>query len=133
MSNKLQIQDEIAETFKAEAQRTRPLHSTSTAKPTTANVTDKNHSTVEDSVIKKLPEAEDVSFDDDFSENEEEDSDDDYKDDADENEDELNDDEQVMTECPDYCKCAGEYAAATTATYVLFQDNTIRIIELFFS
>ena len=113
------IQDEIAQTFKAEAQRTRPLHSPSTAKPTTANVTDK----VEDSAIKKLLEAEDESFDDDFSENEEEDSDDDYKDDADENEDELNDDEQVMTECPDYCKCAGEYAAATTATCTKLVDE----------
>ncbi|XP_076686379.1 leucine-rich repeat domain-containing glycoprotein 150 [Andrena cerasifolii] len=118
------IQDEIAETFKAEAQRTRPLqHSTSTAKPTTASVTDKNYSTVEDNPIKKLLEAEDISFDDDFSENEEEESDDDYKDDADENEDELNDDEQVMTECPDYCKCAGEYAAATTATCTKLVDE----------
>ena len=117
------IQDEIAETFKAEAQRTRPLHSTSTAKPTTADVTDKNYSTVEDNAIKKLLEAEDISFDDDFSENEEEESDDDYKDDADENEDELNDDEQVMTECPDYCKCAGEYAAATTATCTKLVDE----------
>lgn len=31
---------------------------------------------------------------------------------------EVEDDEEVMTECPDYCKCAGQYAAATTATYV---------------
>lgn len=55
-----------------------------------------------------------------MSEDEEDESEDEYEDeDRDENDDEPEDDEQVMTQCPDYCKCAGEYAAVTTATYVL--------------
>lgn len=30
----------------------------------------------------------------------------------------IDDEEEVMMECPDHCKCAGQYAAAMTATYV---------------
>lgn len=60
-----------------------------------------------------------------MSEDEEDESEDEYEDeDRDENDDEPEDDEQVMTQCPDYCKCVGEYAAVTTATYV-FNYNMI--------
>lgn len=58
-------------------------------------------------------------LDDNLSDEENED-DDDYSDEEYEDEDlsEVDDDEEVMTECPDYCKCTGQYASATTATYV---------------
>lgn len=59
--------------------------------------------------------------DDDDTFSDENDDDDDFSDEEYEDEDLLpgvDDDEEVMTECPDYCKCAGQYAAAMTATYV---------------
>lgn len=30
-------------------------------------------------------------------------------------EDDIADEEELMTDCPDYCRCSGQYAAATTA------------------
>lgn len=68
---------------------------------------------------KEWKKLEPVPYDDDNSD--EENDDDDFNDEEYEDEDLLpgvDDDEEVMTECPDYCKCAGQYAAATTATYV---------------
>lgn len=114
----LQAQDEIAETLKAEAGRTRPSRPTTTVRSTTAKVSEKINSTMEDSAMKKLFEAEDMPYEDDLSEDEEDESEGgEYDEDSeDENDDELDDDEQVMTQCPDHCRCAGEYAAATTAT-----------------
>lgn len=111
----LQIQEEVAQTLKAEANRVRPLNLTSTARPTT--IVSINNST-EDSAIKKLLEDENAPYEDDVSEDEEDESEDDYDDDDedDENEEDPEDDEQLMTQCPDYCRCAGEYAAVTTAT-----------------
>ncbi|XP_017876712.1 uncharacterized protein LOC108622994 isoform X2 [Ceratina calcarata] len=89
---------------------------TTTAETTTAAVTVKNMTA--DSAIKKLVEGEEP-YDDDVSENEEDESDDEYDDDDEDTEDE----EEVLPECPEYCKCAGEYAAATTATCTKFVDK----------
>lgn len=68
--------------------------------------------------INKLLDAENGTYDD-MTEEEENENLDDYDDD----DDELDDDEQVLSGCPDYCKCAGEYAAATTATCNKFEDE----------
>lgn len=54
----------------------------------------------------------DMPYDEEDNENDEEEY---YEEDEDTD---LDDDEEVMTQCPDYCKCAGQYAAAMTATYV---------------
>jgi len=102
----------VAETFKAEAQRDRTnLQIKTTALPrqsTTKKAT-------EGEELKKFDEA--SSYEDDLSD--EENEDDEYdEDDEDMEDDELDEDEEVMTQCPDYCKCAGQYAAAMTATYV---------------
>ncbi|XP_076662432.1 leucine-rich repeat domain-containing glycoprotein 150 [Halictus rubicundus] len=70
------------------------------------------------SAIKKLLDAYNGTYDD-LTEEEENESQDDY----DDEEDELDDDEQVMTGCPNYCSCAGEYAAVTTATCNKFVDE----------
>ncbi|XP_012135360.1 leucine-rich repeat domain-containing glycoprotein 150 isoform X2 [Megachile rotundata] len=110
------MQAEVAQTLKAEAKRIK------TSEPVTAKLSTGKLdfvSTTEDSTIKKLLTADDAPYVSDLSENEEDESDDDYDDedeDDDENDEEPEDDEQVMTQCPDYCRCAGEYAAATTAT-----------------
>jgi len=106
-----QTQEEVAETFKAEAQRDR------------ANLQIKTTALPRQSTTKKIAEGEelkkfdDASYEDDLSD--EENEDDEYdEDDDDMEDDELDEDEEVMTQCPDYCKCAGQYAAAMTATYV---------------
>lgn len=78
----------------------------------------KKNDTTDASAIKKLLDAENGTYDD-LSDEEENESQDDYEDE----EDELDDDEQVLTGCPDHCKCAGEYAAATTATCNKFVDE----------
>lgn len=107
----MQIQEEVAETFKAEAQRDELVDLQkikTTAKPS-KSTTKKVKPTEESKEFKKF---DDLPYD----EEESEDDDDDY---YEEDEDtDLNDDEEVMTQCPDYCKCAGQYAAAMTATYV---------------
>ncbi|XP_054014167.1 uncharacterized protein LOC128895522 [Hylaeus anthracinus] len=113
-------QEEVARTLKAEARRIRPLIASSSARPSSANVIDDINSTTEDSVIKKLLEAEDAPYEDDLNEDEEDESDSDSNSDYD---DEINDDEEVMTQCPDYCRCAGEYAAVTTATCTKLVDE----------
>lgn len=69
----------------------------------------------------KLDKDEDAPYEDDMNEDEEYENEDEYDDtdeDDNENDQEPEDDEQVMTQCPDYCKCSGEYAAVSTATYV---------------
>lgn len=107
----MQIQEEVAETLKAEAQRDHTdLRIKTTVKPI-MSITKKVKSATESMEFKKF---DDMPYDEEDNENEEEDY---YEEDADEDAD-LNDDEEVMTQCPDYCKCAGQYAAATTATYV---------------
>ncbi|XP_050477184.1 toll-like receptor 3 isoform X2 [Bombus huntii] len=67
----------------------------------------------------KLDKDEDAPYEDDMNEDEEYENEDEYDDtdeDDNENDQEPEDDEQVMTQCPDYCKCSGEYAAVSTAT-----------------
>lgn len=78
----------------------------------------KNNGTSDAGSFKKFLDAENGTYDD-LTEEEENESQDDYEDD----EDELEDDELVLTGCPDHCKCAGEYAAATTATCNKFVDE----------
>ncbi|XP_024885921.1 uncharacterized protein LOC112463655 [Temnothorax curvispinosus] len=108
------IQEEVAKTFKAEAQRDMMnLRIKPTFKP---KITVKSNSLLgEDEELKKLDP---IPYEDDNSD-EDSDDDDEFSDEEYEDEDLLpgvDDDEEVMTECPDYCKCAGQYAAATTAT-----------------
>lgn len=103
-----QIQEEVAETLKAEAQRDHTdLRIKTTAKP--SNSTTKKV---------KLAEIKDFMYDTTYDDGEESENDEEdyYNEDGDTELDD--DDEEVMTQCPDYCKCAGQYAAATTATYV---------------
>lgn len=99
--------------MKAEAQRDREVTDfqgiKTTAKPSKS--TTKKVKLAESKEFKKF---DDMPYDEDENEND----DDDYYDEEDEEETDINDDEEVMTQCPDYCKCAGQYAAATTATYV---------------
>jgi len=64
---------------------------------------------------KELKKPESMLYEDDNL-SDEENEDDDFG--SDEEYEGVDDDEEVMTECPDYCKCTGQYAAATTATYV---------------
>jgi len=103
----------VAKTFKAEAQRDNTNFRIKTiSKPIKLNV--QNSLLKEDGELKKL---EVTSYED--GNDEENGDDDDFSDEEYEDEDLLpEDDEEVMTHCPDYCKCAGQYAAATTATYV---------------
>lgn len=109
----IQIQEEVAKTFKAEAQRDSMNRIKTTSKP--SKMIAKSNLLVEEGEDMKLSQYLDDSFHDD-----ENDDDDDFSDEEYEDEDDLlsGDDEEVMTQCPDYCKCAGQYAAATTATYV---------------
>jgi len=100
----------VAKTFKAEAQKD-SINFRKTSKPIKLNV---SNSLLKENELKKL-EATPYEDDDEANFDDDDFSDDEYEDDG------LlpvEDDEEVMTQCPDYCKCAGQYAAATTATYV---------------
>lgn len=86
----------------------------------------------EDRDLKALKQAEtklDEDTDDDSDEDDDDDdADDEYDDeDDDEDEDDISDEEEIMTECPDYCRCSGQYAAATTARY-----NFLTIVYIIF-
>ncbi|XP_076178791.1 leucine-rich repeat domain-containing glycoprotein 150 isoform X1 [Ptiloglossa arizonensis] len=112
--------NEVAKTLKAEAQRTKLMNPTTKMKSTTVKSND--DTTFEDRAMKKLFEAEDFPYEDDLNEDEEDETDGDGDDNGDGDGDgeidyqEFVVDAQVMTQCPNYCRCAGEYAAATTAT-----------------
>ncbi|KAK9310620.1 hypothetical protein QLX08_000161 [Tetragonisca angustula] len=99
------------EASNSKAQYAQIVNNESISRITSDNTTEKN-------AITKLVEDEDEPYEDDSSEEEENENEDEYddEDDDDEYDEEPEDDEQVMTQCPDYCKCAGEYAAASTAT-----------------
>lgn len=71
------------------------------------SITKKVKSTAESMEFKKF---DDLPYDEEIENNE-----DYYEEDEDTD---LDSDEEVMTQCPDYCKCAGQYAAAMIATYV---------------
>ncbi|CAK9801615.1 Insulin-like growth factor-binding protein complex acid labile subunit [Anthophora quadrimaculata] len=107
----------------AQKKKVKSLSSTSTAPPAVTVVSVNN--TTEDSATKKLFENEDAPYEDDLSEDEEDENDEEYYDPdvAQDDEEESESDEQVMTQCPDYCRCAGEYAAATTATCSKLVDH----------
>ncbi|XP_076752750.1 leucine-rich repeat domain-containing glycoprotein 150 isoform X2 [Xylocopa sonorina] len=99
-SSNVKTQTEVAET-----DRTRPLSLSSTANPTTSNVNYTSQDNAGKNVLDDVPAL-------------------DYLADDDEEEDEdVEEYEEVMTQCPDYCKCAGEYAAATTATCTKLVDE----------
>lgn len=78
---------------------------------TISNSTDKNN-------LKDFLESEDMVYndelDDEDEEDEDEDDDEEYDDDDEDDGDGLDEDE-VNTQCPESCKCVGQYAAATTA------------------
>lgn len=98
----------MAETFKAEAQRDRASLQIKPTARSNESTTEKEDSAEEGEELKTM----DMPYDDDMSDEENED-DEEYDDD-----DDVDEDEEVMIQCPDYCKCAGQYAAAMTATYV---------------
>ena len=55
-------------------------------------------------------------YNDELDDEDDEDEDDEEYDDDDEDDDgDGLDEDELMTQCPDYCKCVGQYAAATTA------------------
>ncbi|CAL7943817.1 unnamed protein product [Xylocopa violacea] len=87
----------------AETERTRPLSLSSTANPTTYDVNHTSQDTAGKNVLEDAPELDDLTDD--------------------EEDDDVEEYEEVMTQCPDYCKCAGEYAAATTATCTKLVDE----------
>lgn len=111
----VKIQEEVAETLKAEAQRDHTdLRIKTTAKP--SNLTTKKVKlATENKEFKKFDNA---IYDEELNDNDEEDY---YDEDGDTELDD--DDEEVMTQCPDYCKCAGQYAAAMTATCTKLVDE----------
>ncbi|XP_060819755.1 extracellular matrix protein 2 isoform X1 [Bombus pascuorum] len=85
-----------------------------------------DNSITESSAKSKLGKDEDAPYEDDMNEDEEYENEDEYDDtdeDDNENDQEPEDDEQVMTQCPDYCKCSGEYAAVSTATCTKLVDH----------
>ncbi|KYQ55613.1 Insulin-like growth factor-binding protein complex acid labile subunit [Trachymyrmex zeteki] len=102
------IQEEVAKTFKAEAQRDSTNIRKTTSKPIKLNVS--NSLLKEEEELKKL---EAMPYEDDDEANFD---DDDFGEEYEDDDLPVEDDEEVMTQCPDYCKCAGQYAAATTAT-----------------
>ncbi|XP_017789830.1 PREDICTED: uncharacterized protein LOC108572146 [Habropoda laboriosa] len=107
-----------------QSRRIKLSSSTSTARPLTT-IIDVNNTT-EDSAVKKLFENEDTPYDDDLDEDEEDKSDEEYYDPNEitrENEEEPESDDQMKTQCPDYCRCAGEYAAVITATCSKFVEH----------
>lgn len=108
------IQEEVAQTLRNEAQRGKAsVYGTLVSKTLASKENHESKNSTEDTAMKKLLEAEHQSYDDDSSdaEDEDDDIDDDYDD-----SDEILDEEEVMTQCPDYCKCVGQYAVAMTAT-----------------
>ncbi|XP_034947927.1 uncharacterized protein Gp150 isoform X2 [Chelonus insularis] len=123
-----QIQEEVAKVIKAEAQRTRPkkrLNNPITLSTTSVPPSSQPVSTTESRAMKELLEAEtdvtynDMADDDDEDDDEDDDSDEDDDDDDDDddeyNDDDIDDEEDVMTNCPDYCRCSGQFTSATTA------------------
>lgn len=108
------IQDEVAKVIKAQAQRPRLEPRLPTTKTVLLPSASKSTNPTEGRAMKDLLQAEtDVQYTDDLDEDDDDDDDDDE--DEDNYDDEDDDDEQVMTQCPDYCRCSGQYAAATTA------------------
>ncbi|KAI4493750.1 hypothetical protein M0804_001926 [Polistes exclamans] len=62
-------------------------------------------------------EYDEYNIEDDIDDEDDDDDDDDDDEDGDNDEDVDNDDEEnVMTQCPDYCKCTAQYVSASTAT-----------------
>ncbi|XP_012274943.1 uncharacterized protein LOC105696791 isoform X2 [Orussus abietinus] len=131
--------EEMAEAIKAEAQKFkyhRPSTSANSNSPkgksrgNSTFLTSTSFTTSESHALKELLKAEDATLNDgpteagdadDEDADDEDDEDDEYNDDDEDEdededeEDEMDDEEDVMTQCPDYCRCSGLFAAATTA------------------
>ncbi|XP_011160548.2 protein artichoke [Solenopsis invicta] len=106
------IQEEVAKTFKAEAQRdTTNFRLKTTPKPIK---TIKQNAILEEG--EELLDKDNSGPYEDLSDEESDSEDDDDFGDEEYEDEDVDDDEEVMTQCPDYCKCAGQYASATTAT-----------------
>lgn len=110
------MQEEVAQTLRNEAQKEKSnVYASSMLKPVSSRVNHDSRNSTEDSAMKKLLEAEHQTYDDDSGDAEDEDDDMDDEYDVDDS-DEILDEEEVMTQCPHYCKCVEQYAAAMTAT-----------------
>ncbi|XP_063995974.1 insulin-like growth factor-binding protein complex acid labile subunit [Diachasmimorpha longicaudata] len=113
------LQGELAKALNAAAQKGRTEHRPST--PTLP--TPKPTSMAEGKAMQELVEAEtDVAYDDDEGDLDDDDDDDD---DDDYDDDDIEDEEEIMTQCPDYCRCVGQYAAATTARCSKLADKQV--------
>ncbi|XP_016838257.1 insulin-like growth factor-binding protein complex acid labile subunit isoform X2 [Nasonia vitripennis] len=123
VDNNEKIQEELAKVIKAQAKKTtKPaLVRVPISKSSTIAASHGSYNTTDSQALKALLEAEDMVYNEDIDADDEDDDEDEYDDDdEDEDEDEdddddMNDDEEVMSGCPDYCRCVGQYAAATTA------------------
>ncbi|XP_015111699.1 receptor-like protein kinase 5 [Diachasma alloeum] len=114
------LQNELAKALNVAAQKVRaePRPSTTPTPPTPKPTT-----MAEGKAMQELVEAEtDVAYDDDEDDLDDDDDDDDEYDDDD---DDIEDEEEIMTQCPDYCRCAGQYAAATTARCSKLVDKQV--------
>ena len=141
----------MAKALKAEAQKSRDSPRSTTVKPR-VKLTPIRNSIDDDKVhdngttdvkaaLKAMKEEEsellfgDDANDDDNDDDEDDDEDEDYdEDDDDDDDDEGDTDEEIMTECPDYCRCSGQYADATTARFVLLNNkNSVLLLTVILS
>ena len=113
----IQFQEELAKVIKAQAKRL--------GKPSTTPAALVNYNASTSQAMKQLVEDEDIAYnnedidagdaDDDADDYTGDDEDDEDDEDDDEDDDDNVDDEEVVSGCPDYCRCVGQYAAVTTA------------------
>jgi insulin-like growth factor-binding protein complex acid labile subunit len=115
----LQIQEELAKVIKAQARKTvKPVPvRVPLSKSSSIAAAHGSYNTTDSQALKALLEAEDMVYNEDIEGDDDDDDEDEYDDEEEdeEDDDDINDDEEVMTSCPDYCRCVGPYAAATTA------------------
>ncbi|XP_066600925.1 leucine-rich repeat-containing protein 15 isoform X2 [Prorops nasuta] len=144
IANEKKIQEEVTKNLKADAEKFKKTTSrvTSVTEPTSTTLpsTTSSGNIEKDKSLEKLLEDEDKAYNNGLDEDEEDEDDDDenYDDDGEDDDDEdddvdidddesvaddLDDDEDVMTQCPMYCRCSGQYAAATTATCTKFLEH----------
>lgn len=111
----------MAATFKAEAERDH-------IRSMLDRLRNMSSLPIKDKVYEKLKTFDDVPYD---ELNDEEVDDEAYDDDTDDlaldddDDDDDDDDEEVMTQCPNYCRCSGQYATTMTATYVFVFNRII--------
>ncbi|XP_014215385.1 uncharacterized protein LOC106644410 isoform X2 [Copidosoma floridanum] len=128
--NTEQMQEEMAKVIKAQAKKgTKPVPIRLPLGKSSATAA--SHGAPDSQAMKALLEAEGIPYNNDEIDGEDEDDDEDEYDDDDEDEDDDEDDdggiaddeEEVMSGCPDYCRCDEEFAAPTSARCTKLQDD----------